>query len=66
MSFMSNLAPLGHSVHLHLPGTTDELGDDHWMLLAEGQWGEGYSVWIKDDITQPEQDHCFLCALCVD
>lgn len=26
-------AILRHSIHLHLPGTPDELGDDHWMLL---------------------------------
>lgn len=43
MSVMSHLATLGHSIHLYLPCTADELGDDHWMLLEEREQ-EGYSV----------------------
>lgn len=34
---------LGNGVHLHLPCTADELGDDHWMLLQQG-WHRGYFV----------------------
>lgn len=43
MSVMSHLAILGHGIHLYLPGTADELGDDHWMLLNERQQ-DGYSI----------------------
>lgn len=34
---MTHPAILCHGVHLHLPGTTDELGDDHWVLLDDKQ-----------------------------
>lgn len=30
-------ASLCHRVHLHLPGTSDELGDDHRVLLEDTQ-----------------------------
>lgn len=44
-SVMSYLATFGHSIHLYLPGTTDELCDDHWMLLEESQQ-EGYLFYL--------------------
>lgn len=34
---LAHPAILCHGVHLHLPGTTDELGDDHWVLLDDKQ-----------------------------
>ncbi len=44
MSAASHLASLGHSIHLYLPGTADELGDDHRMLLEERQQ-DGYFIY---------------------
>lgn len=32
---MSHPAMLGNSIHLDLPCTADELGNDHWMLLQK-------------------------------
>lgn len=40
---MSHLSPFSYCIHLDLPGTADELGDDHWMLLEERQQ-DGYSI----------------------
>lgn len=58
---MPHLAVLCNSIHLYLPGTADELRDDHWMLLEENKRVEGYSVReFKDDKTQPEQGRCLL------
>lgn len=34
---LAHPAILCHSIQLHLPGTTDELGDDHWVLLEDKQ-----------------------------
>lgn len=34
---LAHPAILCHGVHLYLPGTTDELGDDHWVLLKDKQ-----------------------------
>lgn len=34
---LAHPAILCHRVHLHLPGTSDELGDDHRVLLGDTQ-----------------------------
>lgn len=34
---LAHPAILCNSVYFHLPGTTDELGDDHWVLLEDKQ-----------------------------
>lgn len=37
MALVSHLSCFGHSIHLNLPSSTDELGDDNWMLLEGRQ-----------------------------
>lgn len=61
MSVMSHLAIFGHSIHLYLPGTADELGDDHWMLLWGKMAGWLIYLWIKGEIIQSEQWCCLMC-----